>query len=302
MRDVIIIGAGPAGMTAAIYAKRANLDVLLLDKLAPGGQVVNTFEVENYPALGKINGAELAIKMYEHVCELGIPFEYATASKISGEFGHFTVETEEGMTFESQAIIIAVGTKPNCLHCSGESQYAGVSISWCAICDGAKYRDKDVIVVGGGNSAVEESIYLSEIAKSVTIVTMLDLTADPIACDRLRSKPNVKIYEWYDIKEFFGTEEQLQGLRAVNSKTGEKLEVTADGVFEYIGLSPVTEFVRDLGITNSYGYLECDARMETKIRGIYGAGDSNSKALRQIVTATNDGAIAAVNVAAELRK
>lgn len=300
MRDLIIIGSGPAGMTAAIYAKRANLDVMLLDKLAPGGQIVNTFEVENYPGIVRINGAELAIKMFEHVSLLDIPMEYGTAKKITGEFGNFTVETEEGPSYEGRAVIIATGTRPNTLQCDKEQQFAGSAISWCAICDGARYRDKDVIVIGGGNSAVEEALYLSDIAKSVTIVTMLDLTADPAACDRLRSRDNVTIHEWQDIQCFIG-DDKFEGLRSVGSKTGEKLEVYADGAFEYIGLIPNTEFCKDLGVLNDYGYVDVNAKMESPIQGIYGAGDANSKALRQIVTACNDGAIAAVNIASELR-
>lgn len=301
MRDLIIIGAGPAGLTAAIYAKRANLDVMLLDKLSPGGQIINTFEIENYPGLGKINGAELAIKMFEHCCELGIPLEYGTAKQIQGSAGDFTVVCEEGESYKAKALILATGTRPNTLRCEGEAKFAGTAISWCAICDGAKYRNKDVIVIGGGNSAVEEAIYLSEIATSVTIVTMLDLTADPLACDRLRARPNVKIHEWFDIKCFLG-DEKFEGLRAVSSKTGETIEVFADGAFEYIGLIPNTEFCKELGVLNNFGYVDVNERMESPVKGIYGAGDANSKALRQIVTACADGAIAAVNISNELRK
>ena len=290
--DVIIVGSGPAGMTAAIYAKRANLDVLLLDKLAPGGQIINTYEIQNYPGFSSVNGADLAMQVFEHTQALGIEFDYGTV-----EIG----TCAEGKTYRSLAVILAAGTKPRMLHVPNELDFAGKSISWCAICDGAKYRDKSVIVIGGGNSAVEESIYLAEMAKKVTVVTMLDLTADPMACDKLKSLPNVEVHEWFDIKEFLPGA-VFTGLRAVSSKTGEEIVVYGDGAFEYIGLQPVTEPFAGLGILESHGYIEANERMETAVPGIFGAGDSNSKLLRQIVTACSDGAVAAQSAAAYKKK
>lgn len=290
--DVAIIGAGPAGMTAAIYAARANLRVLLLDKLAPGGQIVNTFEIQNYTGLGTINGAELAIKMFEHTQELGVVFDYGTVTTIESEGGRKKLICEEGHSFEAKAVIIATGTKPRMLGVPGEEKFAGASISWCAICDGPHYRDKRVIVIGGGNSAVEEAVYLAGIAEEVTIVTLFDLTADPSACDKLRAMPNVRIYEYHDIIEFFG-EAKFEGLRAKSTKTGQEITVQAAGAFEYIGLEPTAEAFRGLGILNEQGYIATDAFMATNVAGIYGAGDITSKHLRQVVTACSDGAIAA---------
>lgn len=294
--DVAIIGAGPAGMTAAIYAARANLQVLLLDKLAPGGQIVNTFEIQNYTGMGTINGAELAIKMFEHTQELGVAFDYGTVTAIQSEGNIKKLICEEGQTFEARAVIIATGTKPRMLGVPGELDFAGTSISWCAICDGAHYRDKKVIVIGGGNSAVEEAIYLAGMAEEVTIVTLFNLTADPLACDKLRAMPNVKIYEYYDILEFIG-EDKFAGLKAKSTKTEEEITVLADGAFEYIGLKPTAEAFKDLGILNEHGYIEADAFMATKVPGIYAAGDIISKHLRQVITACSDGAIAAQSVA-----
>ncbi|MEG6522325.1 NAD(P)/FAD-dependent oxidoreductase [Desulfotomaculum sp. 1211_IL3151] len=299
--DVAIIGAGPAGMTAAIYAARANLQVLLLDKLAPGGQIVNTFEIQNYTGMGTINGAELAIKMFEHTLELGVNFDYGTVTEIQSE-GHVKkLLCEEGHLFEAKAVIIATGTKPRMLGVPGELNFAGTTISWCAICDGPHYRNKKVIVIGGGNSAVEEAIYLAGLAEEVTIVTLFDLTADPLACEKLRSLPNVKIYEYYDILEFIG-EDKFAGLKAKSTKTDEEITVLADGAFEYIGLKPTAEAFKDLGILNDYGYIEADACMATKVPGIYGAGDIISKHLRQVITACSDGAIAAQSVAKYIEK
>lgn len=294
--DVAIIGAGPAGMTAAIYAARANLQVLLLDKLAPGGQIVNTFEIQNYTGMGTINGADLAIKMFEHTQELGVTFDYGTVTAIQSEGNIKKLVCEEGHSFEAKSVIIATGTKPRMLGVPGELDFAGTSISWCAICDGAHYRDKKVIVIGGGNSAVEEAIYLAGLAEEVTVVTLFNLTADPIACDKLRALPNVKIYEYYDIIEFVGTD-KFEGLRAKSTKTGEEITVYADGAFEYIGLKPTAEAFKDLGILNEHGYIETDEFMATKVPGIYAAGDIINKHLRQVITACSDGAIAAQSVA-----
>ncbi|AQS58120.1 NAD(P)/FAD-dependent oxidoreductase [Desulforamulus ferrireducens] len=299
--DVAIIGAGPAGMTAAIYAARANLQVLLLDKLAPGGQIVNTFEIQNYTGMGTINGAELAIKMFEHTQELGVTFDYGTVTEIQEADNLKRLVCEEGQTFTAKAVIIATGTKPRMLGVAKELDFAGTSISWCAICDGPHYRDKKVIVIGGGNSAVEEAIYLAGLAEEVTVVTLFNLTADPMACDKLRALPNVKIYEYYDILEFLGTE-KFEGLRAKSTQTGEELVVQADGAFEYIGLEPTAQAFKGLGILNDYGYIETDAFMATKVPGIYGAGDITSKHLRQVITACSDGAIAAQSVAKYVEK
>lgn len=294
--DVAIVGSGPAGMTAAIYAARANMQVLLLDKLAPGGQIINTFEIQNYTGMGTINGADLAIKMFEHTQELGITFDYGTVIDIQTEGNAKKLICEEGHSYDAKAVIIATGTRPRVLGVPGEDKFTGTSISWCAICDGAQYRGKKVIVSGGGNSAVEESIYLAGMAEEVTIVTLLNLTADPVACDKLRSLPNVKIYEYYDILEFLG-EDKFEGLKAKSTQTGEEITVQADGAFEYIGLQPTAEYFKGLGILNDYGYIETDSFMTTKVPGIFGAGDIISKHLRQVITACSDGAIAAQSAA-----
>ena len=292
--DVIIIGAGPAGMTAAIYAARADMKVLMLDKLAPGGQIINTNEIQNYPGVGTINGAELAYQMFEHTQQFeNIAFDYGTVKELKAEGKEKTVVCEEdGKTFTGRSVIIATGTRPRCLDIPGEDKFRGNGISWCAICDGAQYRDRDVVVIGGGNSAVEESIFLAGIVKSLTIVTMFDLTADPMACDKLRAMDNVKIYPYQDILEFLG-DGKLEGVHFKSTKTGEENTVKCDGVFEYIGLIPTTEFLKDSGVLNKMGYVEVDAGMHAKMAGIYGAGDCVTKNLRQVITACADGAIAA---------
>ena len=201
--DIVIVGGGPAGLTASIYAVRANMKTLVLDKLAPGGQIINTNEIANYTGFGVINGAELAIKMFEHSQEAGAEFEYKTVLAIRDEGAvKKVICEEEGTVYEARAVIIATGTRPRRLGVPGEEAHAGAGISWCAVCDGAQYRGKDVVVIGGGNSAVEESIYLAGIVNKLTVVTMFDLTADPSACDKLRAMPNVTVYPYQDILEF----------------------------------------------------------------------------------------------------
>lgn len=294
--DVVIIGAGPAGMTAAIYAARANMQVMLLDKLAPGGQIINTFEIQNYTGMGTINGADLAIKMYEHTLEQGVSFDYGTVIRIESE-GHLKrIYCEEGQYYTAKVIIIATGTKPRVLGVPGEDKFTGTSISWCAICDGTHYRAKKVIVIGGGNSAVEEAIYLAGLAEEVTIVTLFNLTANPVSCDKLRSMPNVNIFEYHNILEFLG-EEKFEGLKAKSTQSGEEFIVHANGAFEYIGLQPTAEVFRDLGILNDFGYIETDSLMATMVAGIFAAGDITNKHLRQVITACSDGAIAAQSAA-----
>lgn len=296
--DVLIIGAGPAGMTAAIYAIRANMSVLMIDKLSPGGQMVNTNEIENYTGSGVVNGAELSMQMFEHTQELGVEFDYKTVLDIVDNGETKTVICEEDdARFETRTVIIATGTVPRRLNVAGEDNFAGTGISWCAICDGAQYRDKDVVVIGGGNSAVEESIYLAGIASSLTIVTMFDLTADPKACDQLRAMDNVTIYPYQDVLEFTG-EGVLDGIRFKSTKEdATERHVKCDGVFEYIGLMPTSENFKSLGILNDFGFIEVDDEMNSSVKGIYGAGDITSKKLRQIITACSDGAIAANSAA-----
>ncbi len=292
--DIIIAGAGPAGMTAAIYAARTDKKVLLLDRLAPGGQIINTNEIQNYPGVGTINGADLAYQMFEHTRQFdNITFDYATVKEIQCiEKEKKVLCAEEDKEYTAKALILATGTKPRRLNVPGEDPFCGNGISWCAICDGVQYRDKDVVVIGGGNSAVEESIFLAGFVKSLTIITMLDLTADPIACEKLRAMEQVTIYTYQDILEFTG-DTKLAGVRFRSTKSGAVHTVTCDGVFEYIGLIPVTEYLKDLKILNTDGYIEVNHKMQTRAEGIFGAGDCVTKNLRQVITACADGAIAA---------
>lgn len=291
--DLIIVGTGPAGMTAAIYAARANLHVLMLDKLAPGGQIINTNEIQNYTGMGTVNGAELAIQMFQHTQQLNVEFDYRTVKEIRLEGDERVVScAEEDREYRTKTVILCTGTRPRMLGVENEVKFAGHGISWCAICDGAACRGKDVVVIGGGNSAVEESIYLAEIARSLTIVTMFDLTADPIACDKLRAMKNVTVYPYQDVLGFLG-DKHLEGIWFKSTKDGVERTVSCQRAFEYIGLKPTTECFRNLGILDKFGYVQVDCDMKTAIPGIFGAGDCVTKHLRQVITACSDGAIAA---------
>ncbi len=300
--DLIIIGSGPAGMTAAVYAARADLHVLLLDKLAPGGQIINTNEINNYTGIQSVNGAELAMQMFEHTQALNVEFDYRTVTEIRdvSEGVKEVVCLEDEKVYTAKTVIIATGTRHRTLGLPTEERWKGNGISWCAVCDGEQYRDKDVVVIGGGNSAVEESIYLAGIVKSLTIVTMFDLTADPMVCDKLRAMDKVTIYPYQDVLAFTG-EEKLDGVRFRSTKTGEERQVSCDGVFEFIGLEPTTEFAEKLGVLDR-GYVTTDRNMHTAVPGVFAAGDCTVKNLRQVITACGDGAIAAEEAAHYVQK
>jgi thioredoxin reductase (NADPH) len=264
--------------------------------------MINTNEIENYAGTGKLSGAELAVRMFEHTRELGVPFEYGTVSGITDEGVLKTVVCKaEQAVYTTRSVILATGTVPRRLGVPGEDRWAGNGISWCAVCDGAQYRDRNVVVIGGGNSAVEESLYLAEICAGVTLITMLDLTADHKACGHLRNRGNVDIHVHQEILDFTGTD-RLTGV-SFRSAGEDKTErhVACDGVFEYIGFRASSETFRDLGITDATGCIAVDSRMKTSRPGIFGAGDVTAKHLRQIVTSCADGAIAANSAASYIK-
>lgn len=301
--DVVIVGAGPAGMTAGVYAARANMKTIMLDKLSPGGNIINTNEIANYIGTGTINGAELAIKMFEQAQESGAAFDYKTVINIEDKGDYKIVVCEEDdARYAAKAVIIASGMKPRRLNIPGEDAHAGAGISWCAICDGAQYAGMNVAVIGGGNSAVEESLYLAGIVKNLTVISDFDLTADPSACDKLRALSNVTIYPYQDVLEFLGSP-RLTGVR-IRSRKEDKTERTieCDGAFEYVGLTPISNFCADLGILDQRGFIPVDNFMKTARDGIFAAGDITVKQLRQVATACGDGAIAAHNAAGYVEK
>ena len=245
-----------------------------------------------------MSGAELAIQMFQHTQELSVPFDYKTVKEVRvEEDGTKTVLCEEeDAVYTARAVLLCTGTNSRTLGAPGEDQYIGNGISFCAICDGAACKGKDVVVLGGGNSAVEEAIYLAGLAKSVTVAVRSYLKADPIACDKLRSFENVTVLEGWNASEFCG-DGRLRSVRLKNQTTGEEKEVDCVQAFEYIGQIPATDCFRGLGVLNAAGYVEADEQMRTKVPGIYAAGDCIVKNLRQVITACADGAIAAQSAA-----
>lgn len=291
--DVIIIGAGPGGMTAAVYTSRANLNTLILDRGVPGGQLLNTEEIENFPGFTHISGPDLAQKMYEHSLKFGAKFEYANVENITLE-GNLKVVHAGKQSYQAKSVIIATGTKYKKLGVPGEEEFSGRGVSWCAVCDGAFFRGKDLVVVGGGDSAVEESVYLTKFANQVTVLHRRDrFRAQPILIDRMLK--NEKINVKYDtvVEEIIG-ENKVNEVILKNTKTGETESFPADGVFEYVGMNPISEFASSLEITDEEGWIITDERMETKIPGVFAVGDIRKNAVRQVVAATGDGCIAAL--------
>ena len=292
MYDTIIIGAGPAGMTAALYAARSNLKVALLERGIPGGQMNNTSDIENYPGYANISGPELAEKMFEPLENLGVEHLFGLVEKIEdrGDFKEIITEDER---FEAKTVIIASGANHRHLGVPGEEDYNSRGVSYCAVCDGAFFRDEDLLVVGGGDSAVEEAIFLTRFAKSVTIVHRRDeLRAQKVLQDRAFANEKIR-FVWDSVVEsIHGDERKVTGVTFKNVKTGETSQADFGGIFIYVGLDPVSEFAADLGITDEAGWILTDHQMKTSVAGVYAVGDVRQKDLRQITTAVGDGAIA----------
>ncbi|WP_163094222.1 thioredoxin-disulfide reductase [Bacillus velezensis] len=294
--DVIIIGAGPAGMTAAVYTSRANLSTLMIERGIPGGQMANTEDVENYPGFESILGPELSNKMFEHAKKFGAEYAYGDIKEIVDGKEYKTVKAGS-KEYKARAIVISAGAEYKKIGVPGEKELGGRGVSYCAVCDGAFFKNKELVVVGGGDSAVEEGVYLTRFASKVTIVHRRDkLRAQSIL--QARAFDNEKIdFKWNKIvKEIHEENGKVGRLTLVDTVTGEEEEFKADGVFIYIGMLPLSKPFENLGITNEEGYIETNAQMETKVPGIFAAGDIREKTLRQIVTATGDGSIAAQSV------
>ena len=292
MYDTIIIGAGPAGMTAALYAARSNLKVALLERGIPGGQMNNTADIENYPGYANISGPELAEKMFEPLENLGVEHLFGLVEKIEDRGGFKEIITEDER-FETKTVIIASGANHRHLGVPGEEDYNSRGVSYCAVCDGAFFRDEDLLVVGGGDSAVEEAIFLTRFAKSVTIVHRRDeLRAQKVLQDRAFANEKIR-FVWDSVVEsIHGDERKVTGVTFKNVKTGETSQADFGGIFIYVGLDPVSEFAADLGIADEAGWILTDHQMKTSVAGIYAVGDVRQKDLRQITTAVGDGAIA----------
>ncbi|ADV94290.1 thioredoxin-disulfide reductase [Bacillus subtilis] len=294
--DVIIIGAGPAGMTAAVYTSRANLSTLMIERGIPGGQMANTEDVENYPGFESILGPELSNKMFEHAKKFGAEYAYGDIKEvIDGK--EYKVVKAGSKEYKARAVIIAAGAEYKKIGVPGEKELGGRGVSYCAVCDGAFFKGKELVVVGGGDSAVEEGVYLTRFASKVTIVHRRDkLRAQSILQARAFDNEKVDFLWNKTVKEIHEENGKVGNVTLVDTVTGEESEFKTDGVFIYIGMLPLSKPFENLGITNEEGYIETNDRMETKVEGIFAAGDIREKSLRQIVTATGDGSIAAQSV------
>ncbi|GGM36281.1 thioredoxin reductase [Paraliobacillus quinghaiensis] len=291
--DVIIVGAGPAGMTAAVYTSRANLDTLMIERGIPGGQMANTEDVENYPGYDSILGPDLSNKMFEHSKKFGAEYAYGDIKEvIDGE--EYKTIIAGSKEYKARAIIIATGAQYKKLGVPGEEELSGRGVSYCAVCDGAFFKDKELLVIGGGDSAVEEGVYLTRYAKKVTIVHRRDeLRAQKILQDRAFKNEKIDFIWDTIVRNINGKDGKVSSLTLKNKKTGEEYDHAADGTFIYIGMVPLSEPFKSLGITDEEGYIPTNEKMETSIPGVFAAGDIRDKELRQIVTATGDGSIAA---------
>ncbi|MCX7653061.1 MAG: thioredoxin-disulfide reductase [Fervidobacterium sp.] len=295
--DVVIVGAGPAGLTAAIYARRAGLTALVVEKAIEGGAVAQTHVVENWPGEISIEGQALAQKFADHAKHFGAQIHYAFAQKVYVEGDYKIVELDDGNKVKSRVLIIATGTEPRKLGVPGEAEFRGKGVTYCAACDGYLFKDKDVVVVGGGDSACDESHFLSKIVNSITIVQNLPyLTAAKVLQERVLNNPKIKVITNHLVKEIRGAN-KVQEVVIVSNETKEEKIIKADGVFIYVGLLPKTEIFKGLLEMNEYGYIITDENMETNVPGIYAVGDIRIKGLRQIVTAAADGAIAVEHAA-----
>lgn len=291
--DTVVIGSGVAGMTAAIYLKRANLNILLLEKSAPGGQINRTASITNYPGIKEIDGPSLSLNMLEQLKSLDIETKYGNVLNITdGEIKAIKTDLEE---IKTKTVLIATGRNPKELGLEGEKQLTGRGVSWCAICDGPLYKDKTVAVVGGGNSAFEEALYLSTIVKKLYLIHRRDtFRADNILVEKLKEKENVEFILNLTITKLNEKDNHLESIE-VNNK-----EIKVDGLFIYIGFKPETDIFNNLNLELDDGYILVDKNMKTNIKGIYAAGDVIKKDYYQISTAVGEAATAALTIKRDL--
>lgn len=297
MLDLIIVGAGPAGLSACLYASRAGLGVLILDMAAPGGKLNVTAQIENYPGVKPSPGPEIAYQMYESALSFGAKMDYQEVLEIK-DCGDFKEVVTVKETYQTKYVLIATGTKERQMHLPKENELVGRGISYCAVCDGPFFKGEDVAVIGGGNSALEEAMYLSSICQHVHLIVRRDVfRADKIIQDRLKEHNNIIVHFKKKPFEILEENQKVKGLVLIDSETGEKEELLVRGIFPFIGLDPMSQCVEKLGLINTQGYIDANENMETKVPGIFVAGDVRNKNLRQVVTATNDGAIAGQYIA-----
>ena len=295
MYDIIIIGGGPAGLTAAVYGRRAGKSVLVIEKNSFGGQIAFSPKVENIPGTIAISGAEFADKLVEQAMALGADVELEKVVSVEKTDAGFLAHTEEGSTFEGKTVILAVGVKHRLLGLEGEEDLIGNGLSFCAVCDGAFYTGQDVAMIGGGNSALQEALLLSEVCRKVTIVQNLAFfTGEKTLADALTARDNVEVLFSTLVTGYESEGGSLSGLRLRNDVTGEETRISVDGAFLAVGLMPENDAFTHLAAVDERGYFTSTETCLTQTPGVFTAGDCRSKTIRQVVTASADGATAAM--------
>lgn len=293
MADIIIVGAGPAGLSAAIYARRAGMDTVVYEAESYGGQIINTPEIENYPAIAKISGFDFADGLYKQAEALGAEIKFDKVTEIKPAEGGFEVSTEYSGTETCKAVVLAVGAKNRHMGIAREEELTGKGVSYCATCDGAFYKGKTVAVTGGGNTAVEDAIYLCGMAEKVYLVHRRnEFRAEETLVNAAKAIENLEFVTPYVVKELKG-EPKLSSVVLENREDGSEKELTVDGLFVAIGQEPATASFKDL-VTLSGGYIEAGEDCKTNVPGIFAAGDGRTKKVRQLTTACADGAVAAL--------
>ena len=294
--DLVIIGGGPAGLTAGLYASRARMNVLLLEKGAYGGQMTTTAHIENYPGFpGGIGGFELADLMQKQTEEFGLQIIFGSVESILKKDNLFVLNTDKD-PIESRSVLITTGAIPDKLGVPGEERLTGRGVSYCATCDGALYRERTVAVVGGGDSAVEEALFLTRFATKVHIIHRRDqLRAIPLARERVLENDKITV-EWNTIVKEITGDDEVKEITLTDVLSGENRTLGVDGIFIYVGITPQTEFLGDLIEKDPSGSIVTDINMQSSIPGLYAAGDVRSQSIRQVSSAVGDGAIAAFNI------
>ena len=289
--DTIIIGSGVAGMTAALYLKRAGINTLVIEKESPGGQITKTSKIDNYPGYISIEGVDLALNIFNQLTNIDVPYSFSKVVKIEKQENGYLVTTTDN-SYLTDNIIIAAGRTPRKLQVPNEKELSGKGISWCAVCDGPLYKNKDVCVIGGGVAALEETIYLSKICSNVTLIHRRDkFRANKETLNEVKSLPNVNILTNTTIKSFISTNNKLSA--AIINNNGKEESLPIDGCFEFIGQVPNTSSFKDLNILDDEGYVEVDNNYQTNLKNIYACGDCVKKDLYQIIVASSEGAIVA---------
>nr|MBQ6241503.1 FAD-dependent oxidoreductase [Lachnospiraceae bacterium] len=292
MYDILIIGAGPAGMTAALYAARAGKNVLLLEKEFPGGQIVNSPLVENYPAIPGVSGADFAMQLQEQITSLGVKLSYTEAASLEKTEDGFRINGDDALT--ARAVILATGVHHRGLGLPGEEDLVGAGLSFCAVCDGAFYRGRTAVVVGGGDTALQDAIYLSALCKKVYVVHRRDAfrAADALV-RKAKAAENIELLTPYVPVSYRTEDGMISGLELENRADGSRLTVDTEGIFLAVGQAPQCGFAAGLAELTPDGYLRAGEDCRTNVPGLFTAGDCRVKKVRQLTTAVGDGAVAA---------